>query len=111
MAMSEATVTHIAGGNHHRADVATAVKAHLAIRDISDAAASRMLGMSQSAFSRRTHSNIALDTDELGALADALGISFIELVQMPTGRPEKITNGLLARVTHVDFATRREITA
>lgn len=67
-----------------RHDVASAVRAHLAVRRISDSALGRMIGMSQSKISRRTNGEIAFDTDDLGRIAEALGLSFVELVQMPT---------------------------
>lgn len=70
-----------------RLDVASAVRAHLAVRKISDSALGRAIGMSQSKVSRRTNGDIAFDTDDLGRVARFLGITVVELIQMPIGNP------------------------
>lgn len=70
-----------------RADVAAAVRAHLAVRQISDSALGRAIGMSQSMISRRTNGSTAFDTDDLGRIAGYLGLDLVELVQMPKGAP------------------------
>ena len=79
-----------------RYDVASAVRAHLAVRKISDAALGRMIGMSQSKISRRTNGEIAFDTDDLGRIAKALGITLVELVQMPTAHDSTPRGGASA---------------
>lgn len=71
-----------------RQDVASAVRAHLAVRKISDSALGRAIGMSQSKISRRTNGDIAFDTDDLGRIARYLGVTVVELIQMPVGSPE-----------------------
>jgi transcriptional regulator with XRE-family HTH domain len=67
-----------------RYDVAAAIRAHLAVRRMSDSALGRAIGMSQSKISRRTNGEIAFDTDDLGRIASHLGITVVELIQMPT---------------------------
>lgn len=85
--MTTAIVTQFPAPTPHRADVAAAVRAHLAVRNIKDAAAARQIGMAQSTFSRRTNGDIAFDIDELGRLANVLGLSLGELIAMPKNRP------------------------
>lgn len=67
-----------------RDEVAASVRAHLAVRRISDSALARGIGMSQSKVSRRTNGDIAFDTDDLGRIARFLDVSLVELIQMPT---------------------------
>lgn len=67
-----------------RHEVAASVRAHLAVRRMSDSALGRAIGMSQSKISRRTNGEIAFDTDDLGRIARALDVSIVELIQMPT---------------------------
>lgn len=76
-----------------REDVAAAVRAHLAVRKMSDSALGRMVGMSQSKISRRTNGEIAFDTDELDRIALALGMSIVELIQMPTKKAPAFVGG------------------
>lgn len=67
-----------------RYDVAATVRAHLAVRRISDSALARAIGISQSMMSRRVNGDIAFDTDDLGRIASYLGLTLVELIQMPT---------------------------
>ena len=74
-----------------RYDVAAAVRAHLAVRRISDSGIGRQIGMSQSKISRRTNGEIAFDTDDLGRIAQALDLTIVELIQMPTSNQKAPT--------------------
>ncbi|WP_439593989.1 helix-turn-helix domain-containing protein [Microbacterium sp.] len=67
-----------------RDEIAGAIRAHLAVRRISDSALGRAIGMSQSKISRRTNGEIAFDTDDLGRIARYLGLSVVDLIQMPS---------------------------
>ena len=57
-----------------RAYVAMNVRLRLAQAGWSASKAARAIGMSQTAMSRRTTGDLPFDVDELGLLADALGI-------------------------------------
>ena len=70
-----------------RDDIAAAVRAHIAVRGLKDTQVARTIGKSQSWMSRRTNGDTPLDSDDLGLIASAFGITYVELVQMPTGRP------------------------
>lgn len=95
---------------HHRArrDVAASVRAHLGARNINDSELARMIGVTQSAMSRRTNERVPFDVDELGLIADALGISVVDLIQMPTSSPVGGGNG---RLYGVGTSIHRTITA
>ncbi|MHC9046777.1 helix-turn-helix domain-containing protein [Microbacterium saperdae] len=75
-----------------RTDIAAAVRAHLAVARVSDSEIGRRTGMSQSRISRRTNEEVPFDADDLGRIASALGISYLELIQMPTGVPPVVPN-------------------
>ncbi len=81
-------VTHLVSPDNTRYEVAAAVRAHLGVHRISDSALGRAIGMSQSMISRRTNGEIAFDTDDLGRIASHLGVSIVELIQMPTATAE-----------------------
>jgi predicted XRE-type DNA-binding protein len=66
-----------------RAEIAAAVRAHIAARRTNDSRVARAIGMSQPKFSRRTNEDVAFDSDDLGRIADHFGITVVELVQMP----------------------------
>lgn len=66
-----------------RRRVARAVKAHLSVTGISPSKMASRIGMSQSAMSRRTSALQAFDIDELGGMASELGITVVDLIQMP----------------------------
>lgn len=66
-----------------RARIATAIRAHLAVHNLSDTKAGELIGLSQSAMSRRTNAQHPFDIDELGKLAGALGLTIHQLIVMP----------------------------
>lgn len=75
-----------------RYDVAAAIRAHAAVRRLSDSALGREIGMTQSKISRRMNGEIAFDTNDLGRLATYFGMSVVELIQMPTSA-DPVTRG------------------
>lgn len=83
----EATISALVSPGSSRADVAAAVRAHLAVRNFSDAEAARRIGVSQPYFSRRTNEAVAFDVDDLGRIANAFDIEIVDLIQMPTRLP------------------------
>ena len=76
-------VSPLVSPGNARAMIAAAVRAHLAVARMSDSALGRKIGMSQSKVSRRTNEEVPFDTDDLGRIANALGITIVELIQMP----------------------------
>lgn len=70
-----------------RADIAACLRAHLAVRSLSGSELARRIGLTQAQMSRRTTGRTPITTDELGLIADELGISIIDLIQMPKERP------------------------
>lgn len=66
-----------------RRRIARAVKAHLVVAGLTPTKMAAMIGMSQSAMSRRTSAIQAFDVDELGAIASKIGKTVVELIQMP----------------------------
>lgn len=67
-----------------RRKVSRAVKAHLAVAGISATKMGGLIGLSQSAMSRRVNALQAFDTDELEAIGYQLGgKSAIDVMQMP----------------------------
>jgi hypothetical protein len=83
-----------------RDEIAAAVRAHFAVRSLSDTAAARLINKSQSWMSRRTTGETPIDADELGLIADALGITYVDLVQLPKFMPTAPLPS--ARVTEID---------
>ena len=63
-----------------RDEIASAVNAFIARAGISKSATAREIGMSQSAFSRRTTGAEPFNADELGNLADFFGVTIIDLI-------------------------------
>lgn len=63
-----------------RDEIASAVNAFVARAGISKSATAHEIGMSQSAFSRRTTGAEPFDADELGMLADYFGVTIIDLI-------------------------------
>lgn len=86
--MTNSNVTHLSPRSNARQDVAAAVRAHMAVRDMKDTELARRVGWSQSYVSRRTNAGTAFSTDDLGVIADEFDLSIAELVQMPTARPD-----------------------
>ncbi len=66
-----------------RARIATAIRAHLAVHNLSDTKAGELIGLSQSAMSRRTNAQHPFDIDELSKLSAALGVTIHQLIVMP----------------------------
>ena len=58
-----------------RARVAAGVRVQLALAGVSASKAARLIGVSQAAMSRRTTGEHPFDVDELGRLAEVLGIA------------------------------------
>lgn len=85
--MTNQNVSKIGTRIKARQDVAAAVRAHMAVRDIKDTELARELGWTQSYVSRRTNAATAFSTDDLGDIADHFDITLSEVVQMPTKRP------------------------
>ncbi|GAB3125752.1 helix-turn-helix domain-containing protein [Glaciibacter psychrotolerans] len=85
--MRNATVSKFPEQTSHRNNVAAAVRAHMGVRQIKDAALAREIGMTQSTMSRRTNGEMPFDVDELGRIARVFGISLVELISMPKGHP------------------------
>lgn len=89
-----------------RHEIAAAVRAHFAVRSTNDSKVARAIGKSQSWMSRRTNGETPFDADDLGAIAALFGITYVELAQMPTGRPDpenspSVTVVYLAPVTPI----------
>ncbi|CAN7237984.1 helix-turn-helix transcriptional regulator [Microbacterium sp. LjRoot45] len=63
-----------------RQTIAKNVKAHLGHAGISGAEMGRRIGMTQSKMSRRTTAAEPFDIDELGAIADELDITVVDLI-------------------------------
>lgn len=75
------TLAYIPQPNHaRRVTIANNVKAHLAHAHISAAEMGRRIGMAQSTMSRRTTGAEPFDVDELGAIADILGVTLVDLI-------------------------------
>jgi len=90
-----------------RHEIAAAVRAHFAVRSTNDSKVARAIGKSQSWMSRRTNGDTPFDADDLGAIAELFGISYLELAQMPAGRPNPenpMQNSFwtIASVTNID---------
>lgn len=110
-------IAHLASPGTARSDVAAAIRAHLAVARVKDSELARRIGMGQSAMSRRTNEEVAFDADDLGRIASVLGITVVELIQMPGGPSRSIIDVLpsdtdsvtevLATVTNI--ATRRAV--
>lgn len=66
-----------------RVNVAEAIRAHLAVAGISATKMAVMVGLSQSAMSRRTKAQQPFDIDELSAIGAKLNKSLEEVIQMP----------------------------
>lgn len=73
--------------NDARREIAAAVRAHLAVRNMKDTELARRIGWSQSKMSRRTNEDTPFDSDDLGTIAAELELSLVELIQMPTSVP------------------------
>lgn len=84
-------VTTLPQAHNARSTIAACVRAHLGVRNMSDSELARKIGTTQSQISRRTNERVPFDVDELGKIADALGISVVELIQMPT--PQMVGGG------------------
>ncbi len=89
--MSTASVTQLPSQTRARADIAASVRAHLAVRQMSDSELARRIGMTQSQVSRRTNARLPFTSDDLGRIADVLELSVVELIQMPKSRPNPHT--------------------
>ncbi len=81
--MTNAPVTAIPTRTKARDEIAASVRAHLAVRQISDSELARRTNMSQTQMTRRTNGRLPLNSDELGAIAAALDLTVVELIQMP----------------------------
>lgn len=68
------TVLNLPDRSTPRGTVAAGVRARLAVAGITPARAADLVGMSQSAMSRRTTGAHPFDVDELGKIAELLGI-------------------------------------
>lgn len=86
--MSDTNISSLVNAGTARADIAAAVRAHIAVRRTNDSQVARAIGMSQAKFSRRTNEQVAFDADDLGRIANYFDIEVLELVQAP-----KITGG------------------
>jgi len=84
--MTNANVTPFPQRTSARDDIAASVRAHLAVLKISDSELARRTGMSQTQITRRTNARLPFNADELGIVADKLGLSVLELIQMPKPR-------------------------
>lgn len=88
--------------------VAAEVRAHLARRKISGRQLGRLLGESQTWVSRRLNADTPMDVDDLDRVAEALGMSPIELLASVPA-PRKLTDEYLRRLTIVGGQTARTI--
>ncbi len=70
-----------------RLRVSEPIRAHLAVARISGAELARRVGIDQASISRRLNGRSAFTVDDLVAIADVLGITLVELLQMPKDRP------------------------
>lgn len=105
-----AVISPLASPGSSRAEVAAAVRAHIAARRSNDSRVARAIGMTQAKFSRRTNEGVAFDTDDLGRIASHFGISLVELIQMPqtgTTGPEPSATEYRAVVSLADVRARR----
>lgn len=85
--MSDALISPLVGPGNARAEIAAAVRAHIAVNRSNDSELGRAIGMSQSKVSRRTNEEVPFDSDDLGRIARHFGISVVELIQMPKEAP------------------------
>lgn len=67
--------------------VAANVRAEMARRKISQRALADKIGISHASIYRRLRGELAFDVDELGAIADALGIDVRALLPEPADAP------------------------
>ncbi len=82
--MTSATITEMPKRDAAREIIAAPIRAHLAVKNISGADLARRIGLTQPQVSRRLSGRLPFTSDDLNAIADELGLTIVELIQMPT---------------------------
>ncbi len=80
--MTSATITELPSRDA-REVFAAPIRAHLAVRNISGADLARRIGLTQPQVSRRLSGRLPFTSDDLNAIAAELGLTVVELIQMP----------------------------